>query len=579
MTQEPLDQDQSVEPDLGEDARGRAAAEALKALARACRSYTIYDPHNDAIRSFLEDVRDNFNTLLNGYGEVDLEVRPYELVWQGQTVYLDRERERSLAFKLFRDGVRRLRIEPGVTWHELTSLLGVLSVRYVGVLRNPAEDDVVTLLWKAGFQSIQVEAVEGFVPDDEDPGGPVEAAQDFGAGHHQVLAEANFPPDFDLPPPALPSGALPTWRAISDEEKATLATEDDSTQIAGMVVDAVAELMEAVRAPADPTSLDDVLPLIRDARGLLLTEEHMQSMLRMADILEAAMFRLSEQEAEAVDTLLDSFLGVDAFSRVLRSVGKDVIHPPIALYELLDRLRVEPVPTLLDQLDAERGVGARRLLRQLIERYLPEHTGAVVARFHDRSGGVAADLLRVLTRMVPDFAQQSVATLAQGDDIELQLEFLTQLRYLPRGPATRPLLVHLLHARSEEVRQRALDTIVEMGEAGSFLTLQHYAEARTKEGADADELAIIGQAMAKVAPRRALETFTEWVRPSGLLGRLVRSGQGLRLTAAGGLQVLPGEEAEELLRSLIERGDEVESAAARKALVRRRGLEFKEFKA
>ena len=35
-----------------------------------------------------------------------------------EVVYLERNRERSLAFRLFRDGVRRLTISPDVAWEE-----------------------------------------------------------------------------------------------------------------------------------------------------------------------------------------------------------------------------------------------------------------------------------------------------------------------------------------------------------------------------------------------------------------------------------------------------------------------------
>ena len=157
----------SDEHALGDSEQGRSINEGLRALSRAARSFLIYDTNNDAIRLFLEDYREAMETALL-YGPVSLEIRPFELVMGNEVVYLDRNRERSLAFRMFRDGVRRLEIEPNVPWSELLKLLEILSVRYTGVRQN--EDDIVTLLWKAGFQEIEIVAVEGFVPEEEEEG-------------------------------------------------------------------------------------------------------------------------------------------------------------------------------------------------------------------------------------------------------------------------------------------------------------------------------------------------------------------------------------------------------------------------
>ena len=119
----------SDEHALGDSEQGRSINEALRALSRAARSFLIYDTNNDAIRLFLEDYREAMETALL-YGPVSLEIRPFELVLDHEVVYLDRNRERSLAFRMFRDGVRRLEIEPNVPWSELLKLLKFVSPIY-----------------------------------------------------------------------------------------------------------------------------------------------------------------------------------------------------------------------------------------------------------------------------------------------------------------------------------------------------------------------------------------------------------------------------------------------------------------
>jgi hypothetical protein len=204
---------------LGSSERTRMAGDAMRSLARASRSYLIYDAGNQAVRGFIEEVRTGFERFFNAHGDMELTVRPYELMLDGEAVYLERDRERSLSLKLFRDGVRKLTLNRSTDWGELTRLLEILSIRFVGVRLN--EDDVVTLLWKAGFANIRIEAVEGFVPDDDEVResgvGARSADRLFGRDSSRVgdVASTRVPDDFDLPAPRLPAPVPVHYKALS----------------------------------------------------------------------------------------------------------------------------------------------------------------------------------------------------------------------------------------------------------------------------------------------------------------------------------------------------------------------------
>jgi len=143
----------------------QAANAAILALARSARSFTLYDPSNKVVRTLIGDYRDKFRKVLEAHGPLVLEVHPFELLLGREVVYVEKDRERSLAFRLFRDGVRRIAFTPETTWEELLRLLQILSIRYTGVRQQ--EDDLVTLLRKAGFDHVQVAAIEGFLPEEE----------------------------------------------------------------------------------------------------------------------------------------------------------------------------------------------------------------------------------------------------------------------------------------------------------------------------------------------------------------------------------------------------------------------------
>ena len=86
---------------LGGTPAGIATNEALRALSRAARSFLIYDPRNEAIRGFLQEYQRTMYEALKEFEEMILEIRPFEMLRGAEIVYLERDRERSLAFRMF----------------------------------------------------------------------------------------------------------------------------------------------------------------------------------------------------------------------------------------------------------------------------------------------------------------------------------------------------------------------------------------------------------------------------------------------------------------------------------------------
>jgi hypothetical protein len=186
-------------------------------------------------------------------GALELEVRAFELALRGEVVYLERDRERSLAFPLYRDGVRRLSLRPGLAWEEILGLVEILSVRYTGVRQQ--EDDIVTLLSKAAFPHVRFVAIEGFSPDEEEADeGPTAAVE-------HIVPRA----DWDLPAPSLEATAPFAVRPLSADALAALRREQDDDTVARECVDLVVDLAERVADDHDPLNEDDVEGRVRRA--------------------------------------------------------------------------------------------------------------------------------------------------------------------------------------------------------------------------------------------------------------------------------------------------------------------------
>jgi len=567
--------DEEGELRLGSSERTQSAGDALRALARASRSYLIYDAGNQAVRGFIEDVRVRFQRYFERFGDMDLVVRPYELVLDGEAVYHERDRERSLSLRLFRDGVRKLTMAHDTDWGELARLLEILSIRFVGVRLN--EDDIVTLLWKAGFVHIRIDAVEGFVPDDADDDlaaasqgvGARSAERLFGRESARVgdVASTRVPHDFDLPAPRLPGPVALRYQTLPEAMLESLRAEADSTQLPEATLRLVGELLEVVSVPTDPLDFAEIEGLVREVRDFLLAEDRLDTLLGLYDLL-AAFRPHCPAEAPAVDVLLAGFVDGTAVRKVVRSISKDMSEPPERLQVILTRVPGDVLALLFDLLETERDEHTRAMLRHLITQHLPDRTFSVMQRLRRSPGPVAADLLRVLATAVPEAATEVITSLLQSGDTEVQHEFL-RLSLDMAGTATlRALLAMMLNASAADVRTHALDIIVARGERGAFGTVHRFAETRADAGDTPPELAAIGRALARLDPDRAHALFLEWARPKGFFNKLfhlrplVHRGH----IAVAGLGALGHPEALAVVREVLARGDVELREAARAAL-------------
>ncbi len=557
----------AAEASLGSTPQGRSASACMRAFARASRAYLIYDPSNEVIKTFLEDVQRSLQAHLSTYDALDLQVRPFELTLGEEVVYREMDWERSLAFKLFRDGVRRLTIGSGATWPELTQFLAILSIRYVGV--NLDEDDVLTLLWKASFKHIDIEAVEGFVPTDD------ENEPDLAAGGASVRglfdgftssdAGASAPADFDLPPPALEWEEVPSFRALSEEKLLSLREEYGSRQLPRDLVQLVGALMTAIEDPADLMSIREAVPFLTEVRDFLLNEEEVDLLLQVARRIaqgwkvmgQGAPEEAAATDRAALDELVDGFASLTALRRILATVPESAASPPAAYEGLLQLHRDDPLQTLFELLEIERSPTARRFTRQLIERRLPERVDDVIARFGSSSPAVAADLLRVLASGAEEESRALLNDVVHSGAPEVKLEFLSQMGRVMSGNQ-RAFLVLLLSAPEHDVRIRALDVVGGLGERGGWQPVHRQFEHQVAEGAPNEELDALGRVLARIDPDRAVRELLPVVGKKRLFHSFrSKEVRARRVAVAAMCQLVHRSEPRLALEQLAAKDDEV----------------------
>lgn len=556
---------QDEELRLGSTDRGKAANGVVIALSRAARSFLLYDPSNEAIRHFLDALRRAAESFLQAYGDLALEVRPWDLVANGEIVYHDVDRERSIAFRLFRDGVRRVTLDAGLSWDELLKLLEVLSIRYTGVRQT--EDDMVVLLWKAGFQNIHIEAVEGFVADEEDEGG---ASQALRAQARHFGIEAAAPPDFDLPLPR-PAGVVPVrHQAVPDTALRELLAEDDNPALPRLCVKLVAELCRVVLDPTEHFRFEDILPQLHEVRDFLLAEGLLSAVNHVVQGLGRIRFRDAADERARI-AYLASFGDAHALAKLIAGASKTTQVAPVELVHLLGAVEGNHAQTIIHLLGTTRSEASRRVGRSLLEHYAGSAQSLLVDAIPTVEPLVAVELLQVLRKVDPIAAVKAAEGAATSGAIEVQLEAIRCIEAAPVAEGAGALIARLIASDHEDVRIASLELVAHLRVPGAYSPLLDRVKRMAPLGFPPREAEAMGVALYHANPERAVVQFAEWCKPKGFFKQVLPAHPWLQFVAVSGLAWAPGDEPETLIRFVSERaGADVQKQCTDVMIKRRR---------
>lgn len=523
--------------------RQQRMAALLTRLATTSRSFLLYDARNEAIHRFLTGLLDALVSALEEEGPLTFAVQPFEILFEGGAVYLNKDRERSLAFRLYRDGVRQLRFRPGFDGEELAKLLGILSTRYTALYQH--EDDVVTLLWKASFRYLDVVAVEGIVPDAPDD--EVEAPPGF-----------ELPGEVDLPRPTLPTPMAPSWTDVPAERRLELCREASQEHLAEDCLALATELGDRLGDPSDRMTLGEAAHVFAEIRDFLLSENDLPGLKRFLTLL----WRLSVADEPEWDhdrhaalyEMIESCGDRPAVARLLRSASADVRRIDPALTEVLDRACPDPLVAVADCLAEERGHAARATARQLLEHYGRDRLDVLVKRFETTSGGVASDFLRAIAGLDSEEATTFVARQAAHRDPAVMDEALWHLEQMPySGPAGRGFF-EAFRITDGARRSRVLAMIAKSRDKRFVDLLAGHVEEQG-DRLSPGEAAQIGQTLGTLGGAESVGRWAAWLRPAGLFRKGLEGPVARQVAAALALSEIPGAAAREPLLAALDVAD------------------------
>ncbi len=521
-------------------------AKFLTSLSRFARSLGFYNDQNRALKVVFDTLWEEIGILFSTYPELTLRADASRFYLEDEIVYEDTDREHSIPFRLFRDGVRSVTFDSSVGRDELLTLSKILGMRLTGVNRDG--DDVVTRMWKADFKAIQYAEVRGFVPasmvgqmggggysaQSSAPGAGTmpEVIQRIHGGKAHVATAGKVAPSIEGLEDVVPrwmEGVYPgvgdydldysgtaveiAYPEITDAEQNLILNEleKEEKNVLTRLVDYLLDLCMSEEETFRPEQL---FQLVADGKRYLLSESLIDELTNLVDFLVDV--ETSGEYAEVMEEistqLLDDIASREVLEQILAATRVDGDGP----WHLREFLR-----TIRDRLDADR-------LRELLRSGMPDVLRRVLLdsmlEFTDRDVSVLAEQLReeeeldVVTAMdalaaldTPD-AREVLARTIRHPNEKIRLHLLSLYEYFPYEEATRRALIWALNDASRAVRIRALEMVAKRKDPGAVAALQELAEHADFVNWNQERRDLLMRAIASVGGATALPWLEEHIR-------------------------------------------------------------------
>ena len=459
----------SEAPEAPEVARQAAVRELMRLLVKAQKAQRLYDRKNAISEKLETDLFNRLSHFLESDGAINLVVLEFHLKFEDDVVYDSQDRNDSLAFLLYRDGVRRLSFHPGLEPEELQAFLTCLN--RVAVLANE-QDDLVTLFWEQDFHGIRYFAIEELSTGDTYPRLEEQlATEDLSCEGAEGRAEG-VSLDLEQPVSTVPVEACRLDDAELEALRAELASEV-AMPFQHVVTELAIELTfleenedERAELIRNLVAISDRLIADGDLEELAAMEEHLDGLATM-------VFRDDERVRNLAATFLKHLSEPARVEAFLGKVDEHHAPKPEVLTAYLARMGNECTPTLLKWMGRLSSSAYRRAVTNAL---LVSEDGGVAALADNLPLGAPGasrneqlehrqfvrELLHAISQHPGERALPVLERILHAHDPETRRESFVAISRYPEDSVD-ALLLDRLSDRDPEIRATALDTVVRRG--------------------------------------------------------------------------------------------------------------------
>lgn len=552
--------------------------ELLRTLVKASRAFQMYLPNNPMYHRAAKNLETAFEPVWSAVDELALVVQETDFVWEGTVVYHQLSKADSLAWTLYKDGLRALTLRKGVEIEELPRLLRVIN--QVRSLAPDAAEDLFTLLWMEEFRLIDVrfaEFVQDFGTDDLVSGAEYSAGTSLAEEVRKDLAG--------------------TSAAEGEEEEGAGEAEEAPERPKGVVdveeFDSTLYFLDA--AEIDVLSADLKLEYTRDLRDASLNaiydlfesqpeEEVREEILGVLEtlfpsMLNAGEFRASAAVLRETRALAERAPGLQQahkerlvkfiaqlsepaiVSQLMQALDEGTGRPSDAdIAELLRELRPGALATLVEWTPRLTSAPVRVLVEAAVQQLASAHQGELLRLLRAGDPESLPGAVELAGRLKLEGAVAGLGDVMGHKDAALRLaatEALVQIG----SPGALVLLERAIGDDDRAVRVAALKALSARGYKGALRRIEEVVAGKGRKDIDFNERRAFFEAYGAIVGPSGLAVLQDLLVRRGLFRR--KQSADVRMCAALGLGRIGSPEARAVLASVAEDNDrQVRNAVA-----------------
>jgi HEAT repeat protein len=546
------------------------ARDLMNIFVKTIKAFRIYPPENPSLTGFRDLLFRKFQFFLKRYHVFSFKIGEYDFTFNSRALYENKDLKSSLAFFLYKDGLREFRFLEGLEEWEIQGFLDIIKH---GDQVSKMEDDLVTLIWERDFLHISYQATDEYLeevpviipeniaqfrknlvfeplahqidPDylDEETGEEV--------NYYEAMVKASGPPSVTLNRDVY---------FLTPEEIEGLRKEVETETSPIFLFNIIDILFEIMALEKKPEPYQDAVTILNKLLDALLTLGEFQKatdlLSRVYIILKT--YDLQEWQAKAIQQLAESAGDAQRIERIGKVLER---REGVRLDEVSAFLKLLPPKSLQPLMKALGDLGnpkARRTVCEAVCEIGKGHIDQIMPFMEDRRWYLVRNVVYILGRVGKEQAIPSVQKGLAHREMRVRREAVQALGVIGGNKAFN-LLTKALQDGDVRIRCTAALNLGKVGRKSSLPYLLQFVQSKDFPRRDAAEKKAFFDAIGIAGSNDALPMLQKLLLKRAWFRR--RKVEELRRGAASALALIATREA----KSVLELGQKSKYASIRKA--------------
>ena len=548
----------------------------MQVISKGMRATQLYLPNNPVYQRAVENIRSAFRQIWQSTEQLIFDIGETEMRWEDHSVYSQDQRNESIAWTLYKDGVRSLTFKPGIEDAEIVSFLTVLQ--QAKNLQADAPDDLLTLLWAEDFQFVTYTfrelASENAVPIERAEKGAQEIGGGGTPGDDGGQADATtIRRQVEEEAPAKREGLVSiddfdtTLYFLDDKEIEYLHKEVEREYAQDLRANVLAMLFDLLELQTYGTVRAELISIVENFIPYLLGAGDFRSVafiLREVKVILQRARELIPEHRQVMEALPTRLSQQDALSQLLQSLDEATSHPTEdELSELFGELRADALGTLMGWLPKLNNERVKSLVQSAAERLALANAAEVLKALASGDAAVQLEMVRLAGRLKLPGAPEGMGALLERGERDLKLAVVEALTTIGSPSATR-LLEKAIDDAERDVRIAAVKFLGQRGHRNAFSRIEAAVTGNKLKDADLTEKMAFFEAYVALAGESGIATLEKLLVAKGLLSR--KEDPETRACAAMALGKIRSPAAREVLQKVTQDKEPLVRNAVSRAL-------------